>query len=348
MVAIKNADADAFAARPDAARPIVLLYGPDAGLVRERAERIIRGSVEDLNDPFALVRLEGDDLASNPSRLPEEAHTVPLFGGKRAIWIKAGGRNFAPAVEMVLATPPVDCRIVIEAGELRKTSPLRTACEKAKAAAAIGCFADNERDLARLIDEEMRAAKLTISPEARASLVILIGGDRQASRSEIRKLALYAHGKERVELEDVLAVVADASALALDAVIDAAFAGKTGETEAQFAKALDAGTSAGSIVGATLRHVGQLHKARLALEAGERTDQALYSFVPPVHFSRKTQVEAALSGWTSGRLARAMDAFAVALLEVRRTPALADAIGHRALIDVARSGPRRGLSDPTH
>ena len=137
MVAIKNADADAFAARPDAARPIVLLYGPDAGLVRERAERIIRGSVDDLNDPFALVRMEGDDLASNPSRLPEEAHTVPLFGGKRAIWIKAGGRNFALAVEMVLATPPVDCRIVIEAGELRKTSPLRTACEKAKAAAAV-------------------------------------------------------------------------------------------------------------------------------------------------------------------------------------------------------------------
>ena len=301
MVAIKNADADAFAARPDAARPIVLLYGPDAGLVRERAERIIRGSVEDLNDPFALVRLEGDDLASNPSRLPEEAHTVPLFGGKRAIWIKAGGRNFAPAVEMVLATPPTDCRIVIEAGELRKTSPLRTACEKAKAAAAIGCFADNERDLARLIDEEMRAAKLTISPDARASLVSLIGGDRQASRSEIRKLALYAHGKQRVELEDVLAVVADASALALDAVIDAAFAGQN--------------RRGGSAVrqGAGCGHLGWHHRrggaaaCRAVAQGAARdwkpasaTDQALYSFVPPVHFSRKTQVEAALSGWTSG------------------------------------------------
>ncbi len=341
MVAIKNSDADAFAARPDASRPVVLLYGPDAGLVRERAERIIRGSVEDLNDPFALVRLEGDDLASNPSRLPEEAHTVPLFGGKRAIWIKAGGRNFTPAVEMLLSTPPTDCRIVIEAGELRKTSPLRTACEKAKTAAAIGCFVDNERDLARLIDEEMRAAKLTITPDARATLVSLIGGDRQASRSEIRKLALYAHGKERVELEDVLAVVADASALALDAVIDAAFAGKTGDTETQFAKALDAGTSTGTIVGAALRHVAQLHKARLAIEAGERADQVLYGFVPPLHFSRKAQVEAALSGWTSARLASVMGAWATALLEVRRTPALADAIGHRALIDVARSGPRR-------
>src|SRR4029079_10356009 len=191
MVAIKSSEADSFVARPDAARSVVLLYGPDAGLVRERGERIIRSSVEDLNDPFALVRLEGDDLASTPSRLPEEAHTVPLFGGKRAIWIKGGGRNFAPAVEMVLAAPPKDCRIVIEAGDLRKTSPLRTVCEKSKAAVAIGCYADGERDLARLIDEEMRSAKLSIAPDARDTLVSLIGGDRQASRSEIRKLALY-------------------------------------------------------------------------------------------------------------------------------------------------------------
>ena len=81
MVAIKNRDADAFVARPSPAQPIVLLYGPDAGLVHERAEKIIGASVDDTNDPFALVRIDGDALASDPSRLVEEAHTVPLFGG---------------------------------------------------------------------------------------------------------------------------------------------------------------------------------------------------------------------------------------------------------------------------
>jgi DNA polymerase-3 subunit delta len=341
MVAIKNADADSFAARPDPARPVVLLYGPDAGLVRERAEKIVRGAVTDMNDPFALVRLEGDDLASAPARLAEEAHTVPLFGGKRAIWIKAGSRNFAPAVEMILAAPPTDCRIVIEAGDLRRTSPLRTMCEKAKSAAAIGCYTDTERDLIRLIDEEMRAAKLAISPEARSVLVSLIGGDRQASRSEIRKLALYAHGRERVELDDVLAVVTDASTLALDAVVDAAFAGRTGEMEVQFARALDAGTSAGTVVSAALRHVAQLHKARVAIEAGERVETTLFGFVPPVHFSRKPLVESALTAWSSSRLARVMDQLAEATLNLRRTNALTDALGQRALLQVAMMA-RRG------
>ena len=38
MVAIKNQDADAFVARPNPAQPVVLVFGPDAGLVHERAE----------------------------------------------------------------------------------------------------------------------------------------------------------------------------------------------------------------------------------------------------------------------------------------------------------------------
>src|ERR1043166_9232069 len=80
MVALKAAEVDSFVARPAADRPIVLVCGPDAGLVHERAEKIIKASVDDPNDPFALVRIEGDALASDPSRLVEEAHTVPLFG----------------------------------------------------------------------------------------------------------------------------------------------------------------------------------------------------------------------------------------------------------------------------
>src|SRR5574341_723128 len=99
MVALKAAQVDAFVARPNPAQPIVLLFGPDAGLARERAEALIRASVDDPNDPFSLARLEGDDLAAEPMRLVEEASTVPLFGGRRAVWVKAGTRNFAPAVE---------------------------------------------------------------------------------------------------------------------------------------------------------------------------------------------------------------------------------------------------------
>ena len=170
MVAIRPSEADAFVARPDPAKPVVLIFGPDSGLVRERAEAMIRVSVDDPNDPFSLVRIDGDELSGNPMRLVEEANTIPLFGGKRAVWVKAGGRNLVPAVEALIAAPSPDCRVVIEAGDLRRNAPLRVLCERAKAVAALACYTDAERDLSRLIDDEMRQAGMSIAPDARAAL----------------------------------------------------------------------------------------------------------------------------------------------------------------------------------
>jgi DNA polymerase-3 subunit delta len=182
MVALKVSEIENFLARPT--RPIVLIYGPDAGLVRERAEALVRKSVDDPKDPFQLARLDGDDLSSEPTRLLEEANTVPLFGGRRAVWVKAGARNFAPALEGLIAAPPPNCRILIEAGDLKRNAPLRAVCERAKNAAVLPCYPDTEKDLIRLIDQEMGEAGLAISPEARAALIPLLGGDRLASRHE--------------------------------------------------------------------------------------------------------------------------------------------------------------------
>jgi len=334
MVALKSHQVDAFVAKPT--QPVVLVFGPDSGLVRERAEALIRASVDDVSDPFSLARLDGDDLASEPTRLVEEANTVPLFGGRRAVWVKVGSRNIAPAVEALIAATSPDCRVVIEAGDLRRNAPVRVLCERAKNAAALPCYEDDERTLDRLIEAELRECGLTMAPEARAALLPLLGGDRLASRSEIAKLALYVRGRDRIELDDVIAVSADASALALDALLDAAFAGRTAEVEFQFAKARTAGTAPSAILAAAIRQVATLHRARLAVDAGQSATGAAEEM--RLHFSRKPAVEAALRAWTTPRLARAMSQLAEAALEARRQHARADVsepIAQRALLSLA-------------
>src|SRR5581483_9461926 len=203
MVSVKAGEADAFLAKTNRLPGVVLVFGEDSGLVSERTRELIRASVDDPDDPFSLVRLDGDEIASDPARLLDEAQTIPLFGGRRAVWVRAGGRNFAPAVEAVLALPKSECRIVIEAGDLRRTAPLRAVCERAKNAAAVPCYADNEAALKRLIDTEMQDAGLSLKPDARNLLITLLGGDRAASRSEIRKLVLYAHGRAEIGVDEV-------------------------------------------------------------------------------------------------------------------------------------------------
>src|SRR5204863_9958787 len=117
MVALRGKEIDSYLARPDAGRPIILLYGPDAGLVRERAEALLASAVDDPNDPFSLVRLDGDELAAEPSRLVDEAMTIPLFGGRRAIRVRAGSRSFAGGIESLTVSALNDCPVAIEAVE---------------------------------------------------------------------------------------------------------------------------------------------------------------------------------------------------------------------------------------
>src|ERR1700738_3186519 len=341
VVALRGKDIDAFLARPDAGRPIILLYGPDAGLVRERADALMASAVDDPNDPFSLVRLDGDELAAEPSRLVDEAMTVPLFGGRRAIRVRAGSRNFASGVDTLADSPLKDCRIVIEAGELRPESPLRKACERAKTAVAIACYPDTERDLAKLIDDELRVSNLRIAPDARAALAALLGGDRQTSRNELRKLVLYAHGAREVTLDDVMAVVADASELKLDPIVDGAFAGNSAMVEVEFTKAMTAGTYPGVIMSAAQRQAALLHKDRLAVGGCASGSTILESGFPRLHFSRKGVVETALRNFTPARLLVIIDQLAVAALEMRKQSTLAAVIAQRALLSIAANARRR-------
>jgi len=342
MVALRGKEIDAFLARPDPGRPIILLYGPDAGLVRERADALLKSAVDDPDDPFSLVRLDGDELSAEPSRLVDEAMTVPLFGGRRAIRIRAGSRNFASGVDTLADSPLKDCRIVIEAGELRPESPLRKSCERARTAVAIACYPDGERELARLIDDELRVSNLRIAPEARAALMALLGGDRQASRNELRKLVLYAHGEAEVTLEDVMAVVADTSELKVDPIVDGAFAGRADLVESEFAKAVIAGTYPGVIIAAAQRQAAWLHKTSLAVADGTPLTTLLDSGFPRLHFSRKANVETALRQLNAARLLLIIEQLAVAALEMRKQAPLAAVIAQRALLAIAVNAKRRG------
>src|SRR4051795_2148086 len=341
MVALRGKEIDAYLARPDAGRPIILLYGPDAGLVRERADALIASAVDDPNDPFSLVRLDGDELSAEPSRLVDEAMTIPMFGGRRAIRVRAGSRSFAGGVDTLADMPLKDCRIVIEAGELRPESPLRKACERAKTAVAIGCYPDGERDLAKLIDDELRVSSLRIASDARGALMLLLGGDRQASRNELKKLALYAHGKGEIALDDVMAVVSDASELKLDPIVDGAFAGKPELVENEFAKAMIAGTYPGVIISAAQRQAAWLHKSALAVAEGTPVSTLLEGGYPRLHFSRKNAVEVALRNFSAARLAAIIEQLATAALDTRKQSTLAAAIAQRTLMAIAANAKRR-------
>ncbi len=336
MVAVKNGEADRFIARPAANIFVYLVFGTDAGLIAERVQKIIAGSIDDLKDPFQFLRISGDELAADPLRLADEANTIPMFGGRRAIAIDAQGKSFVAALEPVLAKPPLDCTIVIEAGALKRDAPLRKLCESNARAAALECYPDSARDVAQLIDAELRADNLAIDPEARTLLVSLLGEDRLTTRAEIAKLALYARGAGTVKIDHIAAIVAEASSLALDTAIDGAFEGDLRAVEKTAERVFSEGGDYNALLGAALRHATALHRARLDAESGRGPGGG-----GGFGFRRSPAFERHVRAWPSERLARTIVALNQAIGKARRDPRLADQIALRALWSIALSAKKK-------
>lgn len=335
MVAIKNHEAERFLARDVGSYTAFLVHGSDVGLVSERVRRIVKGLVDDPGDPFQLVRLSGDDLGGDPARLADEARTVPLFGGRRAVLVDASAAKKVEAAVDLLLSLEGACPVVLATGQLKKDAALRKAVERSRTAAAIECYPDSEEELARLVEAEAAAAGLTIEPDARGLLVSLIGSDRLASRSEIAKLILYAHGAASITADHVVEAVADASVQANDDALDAAFGGDMAKLDAALNKLHLGPVEAGLLLAAALRHAVALHRAKVS---GSGEDSPFRFALPP---KRRSAIDRQLAALGPDTLARTIARLGEAVALVRREPRLAVDHATRALWGVALSSRPR-------
>lgn len=338
MAMIKAHEADRALARPDPAFRLFLFYGPDAGLISERAAALARGSVDDPQDAFQLIRMDGDDVASDPLKLVDEANTIGLFGGRRAIRVSPTSRPLVAAVEPLLTTPSQDAIVIIEAGDLQKTNPLRTACERARSALAVPCYGDAARDLGTIVDEMARAAGKSIDRTTRDLLTSLLGGDRQTSRQEIDKLILYAGSDTTLTAAHIEAVVGDTAQREQAGVVDAVFAGRLPSLDLALVKLAGEGLDQGVLLGAVLRHTLALLKAKLAIEGGKPAREAVGAMRLP--YPRIAAAEAALNAWPTAKLRDAVTILGTAMLAVRRDGDMGKPIAARALWTLSRMGGR--------
>jgi DNA polymerase III subunit delta len=344
MVAVKAHQAANFLKAPDPRLAAVLFYGPDAGLVAERGQALARAMAAKEMPPGEILRFDDANLEDDPDRLGVELRTMPMFGGRKIVRATAGRRITAAALKPLVEEGALAGFLIVEAGNLRPDDALRSLFEKAPSAAAVACFPDEAHDLEAVVREVLGAAKLAISSEAREVLLSRLGADRALTRGELEKLALYAHGRGTVEVEDVEAIVGDASELALDKIPLAAASGQAERALVDFDRAVASGESPQTIMLALERHFQRLHRIRAQVEQGRALDDVLRQQRPPLHFKQRDAIAAQCRRWTLAKLSRALTAIAGAV-KAARNGGPEEALAQRLVLEVAAAA-REGSAQP--
>ncbi len=347
MTALKGRAIDDFLKRGPKGAPAVLVYGPDQGLVRERADALARALVPDFKDPFNYIELSDADLKGEPARLADEAVSLSFSGGERVVRYAASGEAAPPAVQTLIAGLDggslKPCAVVIvEAGDLSRRSSLRLLFEKSKAATALPCYADGAAELRTLAADAARAEALTFDEDALDLLVSLLGEDRGVSRSEIGKLLLFKGAKtERSEdgtitADDVRALLADGAGEELDEAAAAAAGGDAKAAARALWKSAAAGASPISLIRALFRQMTRLGEAHSLISGGAGIAEAMERLRPPVFFAEKRAFEARLKKWSRERIDAAFDLLIEAEFDAKTTGAPQREIAERAALRIAR------------
>jgi DNA polymerase-3 subunit delta len=320
-----------------------LVYGPDAGLVAERAAALADAFAGKRKDAVEIVRLDERDLADDAARLEVELRTVPMFAERKVVRVAAGAKFDVPMLKALLEAPLAGA-LVIEAGALRPDSALRKLFESHKTAAALPSYSD-ERSASELIEEELDKADLKIDSETRSYLMTRLGADQALSRAEVAKLALFASGHGRVTAEDIDAIVGDSAEIAVETFVYEVSGGETKEALRQLARLAAAGTEPSVALSALGRHFTQLHRIAAAQAAGGGVEQALRTLRPRPHFKREKAFVADSRRLGAQRLLDALPLIQDAVKRARLNPDLERAVAERLVLALTRRGQSRGASN---
>ncbi|OIN86165.1 MAG: DNA polymerase III subunit delta [Alphaproteobacteria bacterium CG1_02_46_17] len=294
-----------FLKNPDPAARAILVYGPDQGMVKERAALLGKKVVADLNDPFNAAHLTGEVIEDDQSRFYDEVNAQSLMGGTRLVRVTDPGAKFAVALKDWLKTNPSDgTLLVIEGGDLRPRDAIRKICEEAVNAAAIPCYIQDERDMAKFLRDLLSETNRTAANDTINWLSGALKGDRGRARMEIEKLDLYkGTDTSPITVNDAMEACGDSGAQNLDDLLYAATGRNPQKALSTYTRLLAEDTELIIILRSLQNHLRRLHQVRATMdEKGLPIDAAMKNLQPPVFFKVEDSFKAQVNRFPAALL----------------------------------------------
>lgn len=327
---------DPFVKKPNPAARVILVYGPDHGLMKERATTIAKTVVTDINDAFNVSVLSSDLITDDPARLFDEAGAMSMMGGARLIRIENAADKITPILKDYLKSPSPENLVLLEAGELGKNSSLRLLCEKAGNAAAIPCYVDDERAITTLIRTMASEHGYTVQNDAAQWLSINIAGDRAQVRGELEKLFLYmGAGSKTISLEDARAACGTGGDQSIDDLLYAIGAGRVETAIKHYTSLIEEGVAVVTILRSLQTHFRKLHFVHSTIESGQSLEQAMKSLHPPVFFKYEDAFKTQLKKYSPKKLMAILDRLSQIEAQTKTTGAPSETLAAQAILSLA-------------
>lgn len=333
---------DGFLKSPDPKVKAVLVYGPDEGLVRERMQILGKTVVEDINDPFNVVDLNGDQIKSDPAVLSDEVFSMSMMGGRRLIRVRDINESLSKPLKDILEdSDKIEHLILVQGGDLSPKSSVRKLFEGSKTAAALPCYVEDERDVAKFLSRFFLDHGKKINADALTTASAILTGDRALVRMEADKILTYkGDDPNPITIEDITACLGETNAETLDVMTQHLASGRARELEDTLKFLFSEGANAVMIL-----RVVQNYFRRLYITQGRMQnmgfEDAIRKLYPPIFFKMKAGFQQHLRIWPPKRVEHALSHLNEAEKDIKGGRLEPELICNRALLSLCAMASRK-------
>jgi DNA polymerase III subunit delta len=298
---------ESYLTKPDAGHRAALFFGPDAGMVRDRAKRLIAAYLGVNHDPFALVELAEAALLADAALLSDELSAISMMAPRRVLLIRDAGDKLTKIIEGAADSFHGDCLLVVCGGELSTRSSLRVWFEKTPATASIACYHDEARDVQEVIRKSFDAAQVRADRDTLEYLAQHLGNDRYVTYQELEKLITYAGEAKQLTLHDVQALVDYNRETSFDDMVNAVADRNLKSLESTLTRLLREGSQPVAYLRALQRYFNRLYFIRAQMQAlGQSAEMVIQGLRPPVFFRQVPILTRHVQSWNSEQIVRAL------------------------------------------
>jgi len=272
-----------------AAKNFTFICGQDDFLVGRLGKERFEALAADVPDEFSREIINAfaanmGEVESAINRFRESVQTVPMFGGKRAIWLKdvnfladtvtgraEGTLKLVEDLQQILTgLNPEETAVLITASPIDRRRSFPKWCEKnADFTLTGGDGADAGEALAGVVLAEAKALGASFAPGAVDLLLSKIGPNTRLLVEETRKLATYAGDDGRIEEAHVTELSPNAAQGDFFEAAEAFFSGDLKWTLAALHRHFFAGGDARPVISSLQNRNRILLQIRALVDSGE-------------------------------------------------------------------------------
>lgn len=285
---INTYDIGKFLYNPLSLSNSALIYGPNYGLVKNRAKQIEQAIIKPGNE-FNKYLFHYENIKEQIHLVQEAIFSFSLYGtAQKLIIINDFSASINEQFKNIIINLPQTCFLLILSEDLPPSSSLRKFYEKEKNILSIPCYKEDNLSIKKIVDNMCSQHNIRYDPKIIGFLAEYTNGHTMIIENELKKLILLK-SNDIISLEDIKLAILSPIESSIEELCYQVGLGRLKEAIIINQKLLSENIAVITLIRSLVRHFFRIYLAKSFIKQGVTESQAMAKLAPPIFFKNIPQ-----------------------------------------------------------